>query len=152
MTNPAPHGEANDAEWCSVAEAARRLGVTPTAIRNRIKRRTLETKPNGNHGHLVRVPLTLPKPVPLTVLEPVPEPLPSPVETELRAQFTDLSLKLIAAQADLIELAREAGASKAEIASLTVQLAAAAQDRDRWHDLATRAPEPRRPWWRRLAG
>jgi chromosome segregation ATPase len=44
------------------------LGVTPTAIRNRIKRGTLEHRPNGNMGKLVRVPLT----VTVTVPEPVP--------------------------------------------------------------------------------
>jgi hypothetical protein len=62
---------ADQEEWCSINEAARRLGVTPTAIRNRIKRGTLEHRPNGNVGKLVRVPstatLTVPKPVPLTV-------------------------------------------------------------------------------------
>lgn len=146
MTNPAPHGEGDNSEWCSVAEAARRLGVTPTAIRNRIKRRTLETKPNGNHGHLVRVPPTVSKPVFLTVSEPAPEPLPSPVETELRAQLVDLRAKFAAAQADLVELAREAGASKAEIAGLAAQLVDAKSDRDAWRAVATR------PWWRRLVG
>jgi hypothetical protein len=62
-------------DWCSINEAARRLGVTATAIRNRIKRGTLEHRPNGNVGKLVRVPLTVtvtaPEPlggtVPLTV-------------------------------------------------------------------------------------
>jgi hypothetical protein len=67
---------ADQEEWCSINEAARRLGVTPTAIRNRIKRGTLEHRPNGNVGKLVRVPstatLTVPKPVPLTVNPPVP--------------------------------------------------------------------------------
>lgn len=146
MSNPVPHGEDADDDWCSVAEAARRLGVTPTAIRNRIKRGTLETKPNGNHGHLVRVPLTVSKPVPLTVPEPVPEPLPSPVEAELRAQLADVGAKLASAQADLVELAREAGASQAQVASLTAQLVDAKADRDAWRVVATR------PWWRRLAG
>ena len=46
-----------DDEWCTINAAARRLGVTATAIRNRIKRGTLETRPNGNFGRLVRVPL-----------------------------------------------------------------------------------------------
>ena len=58
-------------EWCSINEAARRLGVTPTAIRNRIKRGTLEHRPNGNIGKLVRVPLT----VTVIVTPTVPEPL-----------------------------------------------------------------------------
>ena len=58
-------------EWCSINEAARRLGVTPTAIRNRIKRGTLEHRPNGNIGKLVRVPPT----VTVTVTPTVPEPL-----------------------------------------------------------------------------
>ena len=47
-----------DDEWLSVNAAARRLGVTPTAIRNRIKRGTLEVR-NGNFGKLVRLPLTV---------------------------------------------------------------------------------------------
>ena len=44
--NRDPHGDAD--EWLSINAAARRLGVTATAIRNRIKRGTLETRPNGN--------------------------------------------------------------------------------------------------------
>jgi len=70
---------ADQEEWCSINEAARRLGITPTAIRNRIKRGTLEHRPNGNVGKLVRVlltvPLTAPEPVPPTVTPTVPEPL-----------------------------------------------------------------------------
>jgi hypothetical protein len=58
---------ADQEDWCSINEAARRLGVTATAIRNRIKRGTLEHRPNGNVGKLVRVPLT--------VTPTVPEPL-----------------------------------------------------------------------------
>src|SRR3954469_25315466 len=72
MSDHDPHGEGHAADdgWCSVNEAARRLSVTPTAIRNRIKRRTLETKPNGNHGRLVWVPRPVPRPVPRTVTLP----------------------------------------------------------------------------------
>lgn len=74
---------ADPSEWCSINEAARRLSVTPTAIRNRIKRGTLEHQPNGNIGKLVRVPLPI-RPavtesassaVPLTITPTVPEPL-----------------------------------------------------------------------------
>jgi hypothetical protein len=61
------HPVFSDDEWCTVAEAARRLAVTPTAIRNRIKRKTLETKRNGNLGWLVRVPKPLSSPVVGTV-------------------------------------------------------------------------------------
>ena len=68
-------GHVAEDDWCSVSEAARRLGVTSTAIRNRIKRGTLEHRPNGNVGKLVKVPRTVPEPVPLTVTPTVPEPL-----------------------------------------------------------------------------
>src|SRR4051794_15209005 len=43
-------------EWCTVAEAARRLGVTPRAIRLRVKHRSLEARPRGNAGREVFVP------------------------------------------------------------------------------------------------
>jgi len=60
----APHGEDNcdphpDGEWLTIDAAARRLGLTATAIRNRIKRGTLETRPNGSFGKQVWVPLTM---------------------------------------------------------------------------------------------
>jgi hypothetical protein len=56
-----------DEDWCSIAEAARRLGVTPAAIHNRIRRGTLPTRPNGNHGKLVKMPLaTCDSPVTVT--------------------------------------------------------------------------------------
>src|SRR3954451_24874789 len=41
------------AEWLPVAEAARRLGVSEKAVRNRIKRGTLDWRPAGNHGREV---------------------------------------------------------------------------------------------------
>src|SRR3954471_10785042 len=40
-------------EWLSVAEAARRIGVTEKAVRNRIRRGTAEWRPAGNHGREV---------------------------------------------------------------------------------------------------
>ena len=44
-----------DGDWCSVSEAARRIGVTRAAIQNRIRRHTLDTM-TDNHGRpLVRV-------------------------------------------------------------------------------------------------
>ena len=45
----------SDPEWLSVSEAARRLGISRSAIQNRVKRRTLETM-TDNHGRpLVKV-------------------------------------------------------------------------------------------------
>src|SRR5215212_3417645 len=90
-----PMADDKDDEWCGTQEASRRLGVTPAAVRNRIRRRTIEVKPNGNIGRLVRVPRTVPgtkpAPIPSTDSEPVPstnsEPPPNAVAgliTELR--------------------------------------------------------------------
>jgi hypothetical protein len=42
-----------DGEWLSVNAAAKRLGVTPRAIRNRIERDTICWRPAGNHGRQV---------------------------------------------------------------------------------------------------
>ncbi len=39
-----------DGQWVTVTEAAKRLGITRTAVYNRIKRRTLQTQ-TDNHGH-----------------------------------------------------------------------------------------------------
>jgi hypothetical protein len=66
MDAATPPTEPIDEDWCSINEAARRLGVTPTAIRNRIKRGTLPTRPNGNFGKLVKVPHMVTLTVPLT--------------------------------------------------------------------------------------
>jgi hypothetical protein len=66
MDAATPPTNSIDDDWCSINEAARRLGVTPTAIRNRVKRGTLPTRPNGNLGKLVKVPRTVTLTVPLT--------------------------------------------------------------------------------------
>jgi hypothetical protein len=44
-----------DGEWLTIPAAARRLGVSPRAIRGRITRGTIEWKPAGNAGKLVLV-------------------------------------------------------------------------------------------------
>jgi hypothetical protein len=41
--------------WVTIADAARRLGVTPKAIRNRLERGTLEWRPAGNRGREVLI-------------------------------------------------------------------------------------------------
>ena len=48
-----PPGKAG--EWVTVAEAARRLGITPKAVRERIRHDSILWKPNGNVGRLVLV-------------------------------------------------------------------------------------------------
>ena len=49
-----PPAEApDDGVWVTVAEAARRLGITPRAIRSRIKHHSLLSRPRGNQGQEV---------------------------------------------------------------------------------------------------
>jgi DNA-binding transcriptional MerR regulator len=48
-----------DGEWLTVAAAARRLGVSPRAIRGRIRRGTISTKANGNAGKLAEARATI---------------------------------------------------------------------------------------------
>jgi hypothetical protein len=161
-----------DNDWCSINEAARRLSVTPTAIRNRIKRGTLKTKPNGNHGRLVRVPLpvlptvTLPVSltgsdtvrvtVPGTVSDTVPPTLPDPLVPELRAQISLLETRLRATQDELVAMAQRVGATESQVVALQAHAIEIRADRDAWRQqaerLATPTPVERRPWWRRLAG
>jgi len=162
-----PHGvvlqmdDGDDKDWCSINEAARRLKVTPTAIRNRIKRRTLKTKPNGNHGRLVWVPRPVPPTVTLTSDGTVPEtvsptvpPTVDPLVPELRDRIGELQTRLSAAQEELLVMARNLGAAQNEITALQTQTADARADRDAWRLQAERlaTPAPPRPWWRRLAG
>jgi hypothetical protein len=160
----------DDKDWCSINEAARRLKVTPTAIRNRIKRGTLKTKPNGNHGRLVHVPplvaLAVIPPVPLigsdtvtptaadAVTLTVTPTVPDPLVPELRTQISTLETRLRAIQEELLLMAQKAGASEAEINALQAQAIEIRADRDAWRTQAERlaVSVERRPWWRRLAG
>src|SRR3954451_19488665 len=54
MGDEPPRGEPGG--WVSVREAARRLGVTPKAARDRIKHGSLEARPKGNLGREVLLP------------------------------------------------------------------------------------------------
>jgi hypothetical protein len=147
--------------------------VTPTAIRNRIKRRTLKTKPHGNHGRLVLVPRpvrpTVALPVPLTPTDTVSDTVAltvsdtvsgtvpgtgDPLVTELRDRIGDLQTRFAAAQEELVAMARNLGAAQNEITALQAQAADARADRDAWRLQAERlaTPAPRQSWWRRLAG
>jgi hypothetical protein len=167
-------------DWCSVNEAARRLGVTATAIRHRIKRGTLETKPNGNIGSLVLVPK--PEPVPLTP-DTVPEPGPGTVPpadaldravdglvAELRGRLVELQDRVASADAERVAVAQQAAQERAQAAQererlqvavaeagqrLTVALAAREADLDRHRrevdDLHRQLRDLRgRSWWQRV--
>jgi hypothetical protein len=155
----------DDKDWCSINEAARRLKVTPTAIRNRIKRGTLKTKPNGNYGRLVQVPLpvipTVTLPVSLTgsdtvsgtitpsVSDTVPLTIPDPLVPELRAQISLLEMRLKTTQDEFLAMAQKVGATETELVALRARTIEIRADRDAWRQQAERLA---RPWWRRLAG
>jgi hypothetical protein len=145
-----------DDEWCSINAAARRLGVTPTAIRNRIKRGTLEVR-NGNFGKLVRVPLTVPATVTLAPEEPARETMTlTPEErvsltvtlTVLRDHIAWLKdsltkaegelegLRGSAAQLAVLEAQGEALHKAAKL--LRAQADEARADRDHWRERAER--------------
>jgi hypothetical protein len=141
-------------EWCGTQEAARRLGVTPAAVRNRIKRRTIEVKPNGNIGRLVRVPRTVPSTDPEPLPSTDPEPVPSLV-ADLIAELRDRISELQAERASLRqEMAQERAtaaqeraamqeAVSAQVKALTDLIEEMRRDRKRWHAEAT----ARRSWW-----
>ena len=142
--------EDDDKDWCTINEAARRLRVTPTAIRNRIKRGTLPTKPNGNHGRLVRVPVPVPVTDPITGLDTVTLTA-DPLVPELRAQIGQLETRLKATQNELLVMAQKVGAAGYEVVALKAQAIEVRADRDAWRQQANRLTE-RRPWWRRITG
>jgi hypothetical protein len=171
---------ADDNDWCSINEAARRLNVTPTAIRSRIKRGTLKIKPNGTHGRLVQVPLPVPGtgalPVTLTPDEPVtstlPGKVPEPVPLTAMETVSVLSryIERLEAQLDEAlkraddgdEIAVERDALAVRLDALKTVLEIEKQRTDDWKVVADRfallAEKPTtaragRPWWLpRLAG
>lgn len=133
----------DDDAWCSVNEAARRLGVTPNAVRGRIERGTVRTKPNGNHGRLVHVPKpmpvtltpTVPVTVPLTVTEPmtltVPDTVtltPDPLVVELRERIAGLEARLGELRADAEREKGERQRERDRADHLTDQVADLARD------------------------
>ena len=164
--------EDDDTDWCSINEAARRLRVTPTAIRNRIKRGTLQTKPNGNFGKLVRVPLpvtlTPDEPVTGTVSATVTDTVPNAVTLTVTEAVSVLSrhIERLEAQldealkraADRDEIAVERDALAAQIEALKVVLGIEKQRTEEWKAVADRFAQraeklaSRKPWWMRLVG
>jgi hypothetical protein len=155
-----------DDEWCSINEAARRLSVTPTAIRNRLKRGTLEHRPNGNQGKLVQVPRT----VSLTVPEPIPEPVPSTIPDTYRGEIKVLReladerlgrLERAETQADRLtgeldrlraELDEERQERERLVRVIEEQASAVRAQGEQIKLLTDPREQARRPWWRRLFG
>lgn len=163
-------------DWCSVAEAARRLGVTPTAIRNRIRRGTLDVRPNGNVGHLVHVPK--PEPVLDTVSETGSGTVPTDaldrvadvLVAELRGRLVELQARATAAETERVTVQHEAAQERAQAAQERDRLQRAVVDAGerlaafqaaREADLVRHRGEVdelqrqldqlrRRPWWQRM--
>jgi hypothetical protein len=161
MPDEQPPTTSLDEEWCTINGAARRLGVTATAIRNRIKRGTLETRPNGNFGKLVRVPLavtvTPDEPVTVTVSEPV-----TPTVTLTPEERVTLTVTLTVLQGHIERLeseladAKERAADRDVVASQLEALRAVLdlerQRTEEWKSVADRFAQQAerlaaRRWW-----
>ena len=116
--------EAAPGEWLSVEAAARRLGVSPRAVRNRIKRGALEWRLAGNHGREVFVP---------DGVEAAPDdPGTDPETVELMVQVARLEERLAGVERD-----RDGSRDRAKRAEARADRLEA---------------ELRKPWWRRLWG
>lgn len=154
--------------------------MTPTAIRNRIRRGTLETRPNGNIGHLVRVPR--PSPVTPTVSDTVTGTVPGSVPpvvfdhvmdalvAELRGRLSELQERITSAEAGRSAAQQEAAQERAQaaqererlqstLADTSQHLARLTATREADLDRHRREVEElrgelndlrRRPWWRRV--
>src|SRR4051812_32402917 len=143
----------DDDEWCGTQEAARRLGVTPAAVRNRIKRRTIEVRPNGNIGRLVRVPRTIPSTAPGAVPGAVPSTDPEPVPSaaadlvaELRDRIAELQAERTTLRQEMAQermaAAQERAAMQEAVGRQVAALAAIIEELRR-----DRQESPRRSWW-----
>ncbi len=167
-----------DLEWVSVSEAARRLGVSRTAIHNRINRGTL-SRMTDNHGRpLIQVPVTVsvakchamspdtvtptpaqaPPPEPRQASASAPDMVPLAVHREtvqaVQAAYGDQIERLRTdleseRQRHVSEIERLVGLVHAE-RQFWVERADAAEVRAEAAE--QRVAEARRPWWTRLLG
>jgi hypothetical protein len=110
--------------WLTITEAARRLGVTPKAIRNRIHHSTIEWRAAGNRGREVLV---------TPAMEAEGDPGDSPGTVTLLVQVARLEERLTASERREMDLA----------ASLQ-------RERERTDHLAVELAEARRGWLERL--
>jgi hypothetical protein len=164
-------------EWIGLGEAARRLGVTRSAIYGRIERQTLVTRPKGNRGLEVRWPpplqrhpdgkgdgqgniaVTVTGDVMVTTLDDLRERL-ERVEGE-NGQLRDQNALLLGQVADLrvevataegrVDAARAVAVSDVEAARRIAEAEIAAKDM-LVDELRSMLADSRRPWWRRLLG
>lgn len=166
--------------WLTYDELAERLGIERESARQHVKRKRWARRP-GNDG---KVRIGVPDEVLGERLEPATEgdtdpvqPLPQnpeqipqapahdPVVTEVLTRHIErLELALEAAlnrvaDRDAVVSERDAMMSERDVLTVQVEalraaLAASEKDRDRWHETATRTPEPiaPQPWWRRMVG
>lgn len=167
----------DDVTWLTYDELAERLGIERESARQHVKRKRWARRP-GNDGKVrIGVPIECfenrdtPTPAPETDLVHEPEHVPaqSPVHdlgvTEVLTRHIErLEVALEAAlnraaDRDAIVSDRDAVASERDVLTVQVEalraaLAASEKDRDRWHETATRIPEPvsRLSWWKRFAG
>ncbi|MBL7405194.1 MULTISPECIES: hypothetical protein [Methylorubrum] len=156
--------------WLTYDELAERLGIERESARQHVKRKRWARRP-GNDGK-VRIgvpeeslsarsePGTEGETVPVREPEqsqeqiPVPDPGVTAVLTRhierLEAQLEEALSR--ASEHDAIATHRDILSTQLD--ALRAALDAAERDRDRWHEAATRVPEPatHQPWWRRLAG
>lgn len=159
--------------WLTYDELAERLGIERESARTLVKRKRWARQP-GNDGR-VRIgvpdecleardvpgteagadPAHVPEVDPVHPPAPPPDHVPVVVEV-LTRHVERLEAALEAAQsraADRDAVATERDLMAAQVEALRGALEAAGLDRDRWHQLATRAPESAPlPWWKRLAG
>src|SRR4051812_5038373 len=132
-------------EWVTVAEAARRIGITPKAVRERIRHGSLEWKPHGNAGRLV------------LVTEPTREP-PGEPTNDTGEELAELRDALAEERVARARVEGELGAERRHSASLAVLLADARDLADRRKadhratvaELRAELVELRRPWVLRL--
>jgi len=125
-------------EWLTVAVAARRLGVTPRAIRSRIERGTLRWKPAGNSGKLVLIPPGAPSAEGLE-------------DGEREADL--LREELAEARVALARIEERAAALRETLERERIQHREALdREQGRADRLEAEIRELRRPWWRRLFG
>ncbi len=153
-------------ERLTVAEAARQLGVSPEAVRKRIKRGTIEhdQDPDGLTYVYVEVDNPVANPSPDTVSNPHLERLLQNQEREieyLRAQLEEANTRdrenrrIIAGLTQRIPELEAPPQSAQEAESVAEGASGGGESREEASDEHTEpesATERRVPWWRRLLG